>query len=133
MNALVAEFVLIVVTLIAAIVVGGFVFGLFGSYVPPAEVAAQVSSCSSSGTAEVCQVTLANMGPRNVETTGCSLALHGSNLPGSITNGGTVPASGLLSGVGCVVQGASAPAGSRLVGSIGLTNGATIFFTTVSS
>ncbi len=133
MNPLVAEFVLVVVALISATVVGGFVFGLFGSYVPPAEVAAQVSSCSWTGTAEVCQVTLANVGPRNVETTGCSLSLEGSNLAGTITNGGTVPASGSLSEVSCAVQGASAPAGSRLVGSIGLTNGATVFFTSVSS
>lgn len=131
---IVVEFILILVTLITSVMVGGFVFGLFGNYIPPAEVAAQVSSCSSTGSSEVCQLTLSNVGARNVATTsGCTLSLAGSARPGNLTGGGTIPGGASLNKISCAVQGAQAEPGSRLVGSIPLSNGATVFFTGTAS
>ena len=133
-TAILVEFVLIIVSLISAVILGGFLFGIFTVYVPPAEVAAQVSSCTATGTTEVCQLALANQGARNVDTDSyCTINVGGSKLSGTIANGGTVPASGSLSGVSCVVQGVTAQPGSRLTGSILLTNGALVFFAGTSS
>jgi hypothetical protein len=130
---IVVEFVIIVITLIVAVVLGGFTFGLFASIVPPAEVAAQVNSCSVTNGSEACQLTLANEGTKNVGTDGhCSLDL-GSQTSGQIVKGGIVPASGQLSGVTCIVQGDSVPSGYHIAGSLDLTNGGVVYFAAVTS
>jgi hypothetical protein len=126
----VVEFVLILVGLITSIMIGAFFFDLFGTYLSPAEVAAQASSCSSDGLSEVCQFTLSNVGAHSVATSsGCSL----SNVSGNLTGGGTIPGGGSLNHVSCEVQGVHAAAGSRLTGAISLSNGAIVFFAGTAS
>jgi hypothetical protein len=50
-----------------------------------------------------------------------------------VANGGTIPGSGTLTGVQCVVTGASAPPGAQVVGTLPLMNYASVFFTAVSN
>src|SRR5271157_1307332 len=70
-----ATVILIAITLIAAIAVAGFVFGLFGSFTSSATVTAQVTSCTSA--TGICDVTLTNTGTSNVAITGCSVQIAG--------------------------------------------------------
>ena len=128
-----AEVVLIFVALITSAILGGFVFGTFTTLVPPAEVSAQVSSCSATAGSEFCQLTLVNIGVHATSTSSCAISINGSKLLGTISNGGVVPASGTLNNVGCSVQGTVAPSGVQVGGTVTLTNGGSVYFTAISS
>jgi FlaG/FlaF family flagellin (archaellin) len=131
---IVAELCLIAVLLISAVILTGFLFDTISVYAAPAEVAAQATFCSASGDSEVCQVALSNVGSRDVNTDGsCSMTVGGSNLKGTIQNGGTVRADGSLFRVSCIVSGAIASVGSLIAGTIALTNGAFVYFTAVTN
>ena len=131
---IVAELCLIAVLLITAVILSGFLFGTFSTYIPPAEIAAQATFCSASGGSETCQLVLANMGARIVSTDGsCSMTVGGSYIKGTIQNGGIVPAGGSLDGVSCIVSGAIASVGARIAGTIALTDGALVYFTAVTN
>jgi len=130
----VAELCLIAVLLISAVILAGLVYGSFSYYNAPAEVAAQTLGCSASNGSEVCHLVLDNLGAREVNTDGaCSMSVGGSELAGTIENGGTVPADGSLQGVACVVAGATANPGDQIGGVIALDNGAIVYFTALSS
>jgi hypothetical protein len=132
-SAVIAELTLIVVVLISCLILSGIFYGSFSYYIPPAEVAAQSSSCSAQNGNEVCQLTLANQSPHSVSTSSeCDMTVQGSRITGTVANGGTIPGSGTLSGVQCVVIGASAAPGSQVVGTLPLLNYASVFFTAVS-
>jgi hypothetical protein len=132
-SAVVAELTLIVVVLISTLVLSGIMFGSFSAYVPPAEVIPESPSCSGQSGNEVCHVTLQNQSPHSVSTSpDCEITVQGSQLAGTVSNGGTIPGSGTLTGVTCVVTGASASPGSQVVGTLPLMNYASVFFTTVS-
>jgi len=124
-----ATVILIAITLIAAIAIAGFVFGLFGSFTSSAQVSAQVTSCSRIAGNEVCSVTLTNSGTSNAAATVCSIQLSGTAAAGTVT--GTplnVPASGNVGAVCTVTAGAAQTAGSQAVGSFSLSNGASVPF-----
>ena len=126
---LVAELALIAVSLIASVILSGFVFGTLRSYVTPAEVAVQASSCSAVNDSEDCMVSLANIGSQSAVTDGvCSLTIEGLTRTGSVVDGGIVPASGSLNDVSCLVRGSTAQPGSLVVGAVSLTNGAEVPF-----
>lgn len=130
MTAIIVEFVLVVVSLMASVMLGGFVFGAISIYVPPAEVAAQVTGCITTRNVTGCSLTLVNQGSKNVSTDGtCSLSVAGGETSGNVTNGGVVPAGGSLQGVQCQVHSSPLPAGGRVSGSLALNNGASVFFT----
>ena len=125
----IAELTLIAVLLISAMILSGFMYGLFTMYASPAEVAAQVTVCTPSGDSEVCQFMLQNLGAGSVDTDGaCTMNIGGSKMAGTIQNGGEIPAGGSLEGVACVVSGATALSGSRVVGTVGLLGGAVIYY-----
>ena len=133
-SAVVAEVTLIAVTLISCMILSGIFFGSLSYYFPPAEVAAQSSSCSALNGNEVCQLTLQNQSPQSVSTSSqCAMNVQGSKLTGTVANGGVVPGSGTLSGVQCVVTGASAPPGAQITGTLPLMNYASVIFTAVST
>ncbi|HEV2138956.1 MAG TPA: hypothetical protein VGR53_08940 [Nitrososphaerales archaeon] len=133
-SAIIAEVTLIAVTLISCLILSGIFYGSFSYYVPPAEVAAQSSSCSAQNGNEVCQLTLQNQSPHSVSTSSqCAMNVQGSRLTGTVANGGTVPGSGTLAGVQCVVTGASAPPGAQITGTLPLMNYASVIFTAISS
>jgi FlaG/FlaF family flagellin (archaellin) len=128
-----AEIILIFVVLITSAILGGFIFGTVSTFAQPAEVWAHASSCSASAGTETCQLTLINTGVHSTSTVTCMLSLNGAKLQGNVSNGGVIPASGSLNNVGCSVQGATAPSGAQIGGTVMLANGGSVFFTVVSS
>jgi len=123
-----ATVILIAITLIAAIAVSGFVFGLFGTFTSTAQVSAGTVTCS--GTPEVCTLLLQNTGSGNTVITGvCTLNFGGGNylstaamVSGSLKAGssGTVTCTG--------PAGQHAAAGTQVTGYVTLGNGAEVLF-----
>jgi len=134
-----ATVILIAITLIAAIAIAGFVFGLFGSFTSSAQVSAQVSSCTLAGASPnkvVCTMTLTNSGTSNTVANGCSINVGGAAVASTPTGAGiaNVPAGGTAALV--CTSNANQPepsVGSQAVGSVSLSNGATVPFTSVWS
>ena len=128
-----ATVILIAITLIAAIAISGFVFGLFGTYTNTAKVEAVSYSCS--GTPEVCTIGLENIGTANTSLSGsCTLTFGGASY-----NGVAAVSSGSLNGGSSAVTTCTGPAGShaavgsQVVGSILLNNGADVLFSANAS
>ena len=128
-----ATVVLIAMTLISAISVSSFVFGLFGNFTTSARVQAQLASCGKSG--NTCTLTLYNSGSGNAAIyTGASCA--------TLTYlGQTAKATSCTGGSGSTVVGGSslmvtltfpsnfnAGTGAQLSGWISLNNGAQALF-----
>ena len=114
-----------VVSLATALLVGSFSFQMIGTAAHPAEVSAQLNSCTANGTSETCSLTLANVGGADVQTMSCAVGSDGGDL---IAGGGTVPAGGTLR-VNCVVaQLPGAGMGIPVIGWIGLSNGVSVYF-----
>ena len=133
-SAVIAEITLIAVTLISCLILSGIFYGSFSYFFPPAEVAAQSSSCSAMNGNEVCLLTLQNQSPHSVATSSqCSMTVQGSQLAGTVSNGGTVPGSGTLAGVQCTVAGTSAPPGAQITGTLPMMNYGSVFFTALSA
>ena len=118
-----ATVILIAITLIAAIAVAGFVFGLFGSFTSSAQVTASTVSCSvATGN---CMVLLRNTGTSNTTPGGtCQETYAGVTHTGS-TNGTTTPivAGGPAIKVLCTVGVAGPSTGAQVVGQVALGNG----------
>jgi flagellin-like protein len=137
-----ATVILIAITLIAAVAIAGFVFGLFGTFTSTARVQANVTSCVASGSGataqETCNLLLTNTGNANaVATTSCSLTFAGKTVIG-VTSGAAVtsiPSGGNAAAICTGAQGAgnSAAVGSQVTGSIILTNGGNALFSAVGS
>jgi flagellin-like protein len=127
-----ATVILIAMTLISAISVGGFVFGLFGNYANTAQVQAQLGSCSHTGT--TCTLTLYNSGSANTSI------LTGADCLSVKYAGQTAVATSCSASTTTVVAGGSllvtatfgssftATAGEQLSGQISLENGAIVLF-----
>jgi len=129
-----ATVILIAITLIAAIAIAGFVFGLFGSFTSSAQVSAQVSSCTSA--TDVCIVKLTNTGTSNVVATGCSIQNGGKAAAATITAPAapvTVGASGSVTATCTATVVAAQTIGSMAVGSFSMSNGASVPFSGVWS
>lgn len=127
---MVAEMVLIAVTLISSLIFGGFFFGLVGTMGRPAEVAARVTACKQVGSNETCVIDFTDLGSSSTATAGtCKLG----SADGTLTSAGTITAGGTLVGAKCTVTGFSASSGSRIVGSLQLANGATVYFAGTAS
>ena len=131
-----ATVILIAITLIAAIAIAGFVFGLFGTFTSTARVQASVTSCVQvAGPLEQCNILLTNSGNANTATTGsCSITFGGTTHAGTIASGGTITAGSTLAGVTCTnTAGGAATAGSQITGSVILTNGGNALFSASAS
>ncbi len=126
-----ATVILIAITLIAAIAIAGFVFGLFGSFTSSAQVQASVVSCTQAAgpAAIVCTLNLTNSGSANTALTGtCSVTA------GGITTAGTTALTSIIAGTsttGTCTTGVTAHllSGSQATGSVLTTNGASVPFT----
>jgi len=132
-----ATVILIAITLIAAIAIAGFVFGLFGTFTSTARAQASVTNCSWNAANEVCTLILVNSGNANTATTGsCSLSYKGTTNSGesSGVNPPVAPVaqavnSGATVTVYCMgLTGAAAGAGTQITGSVILSNGANTLF-----
>jgi len=126
-----ATVILIAITLIAAIAVAGFVFGLFGSFTSSAQVSAAVTSCTytiGTGVA-VCNINLTNTGTSNVVANGCSINIGGVTETGTVTGTASVTAGGAAAAAICTATNAAKPtqaSGSQVVGTFSMSNGATV-------
>lgn len=121
-----ATVILIAITLIAAIAVAGFVFGLFGSFTSSALVTASVTNCSA--TSKSCNVLLINSGTANANVgTVCSMTFGGVSHAGITNTTATITAGGAAVGLLCTVGG-SPVQGQALVGQVGISNGGQIQF-----
>jgi len=128
-----ATVILIAITLIAAIAIAGFVFGLFGSFTSSAQVSAQVIACNHGNATANCLVTLRNTGTSNTVVTGCSVRVGGVSVVGTLSPlVPTVTASNTRN-AGCQAAGAAQTVGSQAVGSFSMSNGASVPFTGVWS
>jgi len=123
-----ATVILIAITLIAAIAIAGFVFGLFGTFTKTATVVGSTVSCTDA--AGVCQVTLTNTGNANTATGGtCTESYGGASYVGVVTHGGTVGAGAAGLTITCTPTGGAAlNAGELVTGSVALTNGGSVLF-----
>ncbi|MDA4123924.1 MAG: type IV pilin [Thaumarchaeota archaeon] len=123
-----ATVILIAITLIAAIAIAGFVFGLFGSFTSSAQVSAQVVGCTTT-TLSSCTINLLNSGTSNANTVGSSIRFAGVTYTGNACGGVTATA-GATTPATCVMTNVPVPAsGSAFTGSISLSNGASVPFT----
>ena len=144
-----ATVILIAITLIAAIAIAGFVFGLFGSFTSTAQLSASNVSCTGPIAAIVCDLQVSNTGSSNVAITGATLKFADATA-GSVTTSAvtlvatTAPIAAcaafpctLLAGqsgtisitfdgtLGTPNTGTLPVAGSSLTGSLSLSNGGT--------
>ncbi len=124
----IATVILIAITLIAAIAIAGFVFGLFGSFTSTAQVLVSSASCTTSLS---CTLTLSNSGTANTAVVASTFTLtYGGVKYGGTCNGGTplVITAGSAPPVSCTVSGASPVSGEQFTGSLGLSNGGVVSF-----
>jgi len=136
-----ATVILIAITLIAAIAIAGFVFGLFGSFTSTAQVSVVSTSlnhaifpagCTGAG----CEIGFQNTGTSNANVNSVTLTYGGAtcvpastHLPVLITAGaGAVQV--IFTGVGTCAAGT---AGEAFVGSAALSNGGQVAFSGVFS
>jgi len=123
-----ATVILIAITLIAAIAIAGFVFGLFGSFTSSAQVSGQVITCNRNAT-DNCLVNLRNTGTSNVAVTGCSIKVSGVSVTGALSPAAPAVTASSTRMVGCQAAGVAQTSGSQAVGSFAMSNGATVPFT----
>ena len=135
-----ATVILIAITLIAAIAVAGFVFGLFGTFTSSANLASQVVTCvhnggGAGGLVGYCEISLTNTGGSSAAVTGCSI--YGTAGVVAATAGGVVvPSTPVKAGtttaapvnVYCQAS-AAGTAGAVVSGSLTVASGAPLAFT----
>jgi len=134
-----ATVILIAITLIAAIAIAGFVFGLFGSFTKTAQVSASVTSCVwTAGTGEVCTLSMINSGTSNTNANACTMTYGGATYAGTV-GGTTKLTAGTTVSTTCTAS-SSAPtsavdagAGTAIVGAVSTSNGGQVPWTGQSS
>ena len=128
-----ATVVLIAMTMISAISIGGFVFGLFGNFSSNALVQAQYGSCSHDGS--TCTLTLYNSGSANTSLNGgaaCAtvkyngVTVAATSCVGAPSN--TVTAGGSVITTVTFGSNFNAVPGQQVTGSVYLGNGAIVLF-----
>lgn len=118
----IATVILIAITLIAAIAIAGFVFGLFGSFTSTAQISATSAVLTASTVAGT--VTFQNTGAANGAVNSISLTYSGqtctltATFPQTVTAGSTLAIA--VSAGGCST---TAVGGQQFTGSAALSNG----------
>jgi len=129
-----ATVILIAITLIAAIAIAGFVFGLFGSFTATAQISASAVSCNN--TTGECQILLTNTGNAAAKPNACSFSGNVAGVGAMGTTKGPPPTVAPLSIAGgssetiyCQDVGlAGAGSGIAVSGQVSLSNGGSILF-----
>jgi len=122
----IATIILIAITIVIAIAVAGWVFGLFGSYsrTQAVTIVASASSCNTTN----CSIMLSNQGGSAV--TVVSASVDGQTIPVASISGSTVISAG-GSGTVVVYFPSSYTAGQTVQVQLGLSNGNTLSTTLV--
>jgi len=130
-----ATVILIAITLIAAIAIAGFVFGLFGSFTSSAQVSGQVTTCVKA--TGVCTVVLTNSGTSNATPNSCTVNDKGAAVVSAVLPAATAVQAGTSGTYTCTLPVANIPAsaavGSQAIGSFSMSNGASVPFSGVWS
>ena len=135
-----ATVILIAITLIAAIAIAGFVFGLFGSFTASARVSVISANCAIGATnTYVCSLSLSNTGNAATALTSCSMTGAGGGagtlaatggIPLTIAAGATLPID--TDTITCAAPTALIAllpsAGTSVSGSVSLSNGGSALF-----
>ncbi|MDG6921424.1 MAG: type IV pilin [Nitrososphaerota archaeon] len=134
----IATVILIAITLIAAIAIAGFVFGLFGSFTSVARLAVAGTSISASSPATG-TITVQNTGTANAAITSVTLVYGGVTYIASIpttdqaaltvTAGSSFSLSLSATGITFSPTLVAASSGQAFSGSLGASNGGSISFT----
>jgi len=143
-----ATVILIAITLIAAIAIAGFVFGLFGTFTSSARLQLSVVNCYSgttgagnAATSSYCVLAITNTGGASGSITACSL-YGATGISGTLSTGnvppitaGTVPvAAGTTSSapvyVGCDNVGLTS--GSAVSGTLVVASGSPLAFSAIA-
>jgi hypothetical protein len=123
-----AEIVLLSVTLSLGAAVTGFLFGTIGNFTHPAEVEASNAICTHGASELTCTVGLVNLGAGNVNTGGiCVMKAGGSTFVGS-SERAMVKAGGGETIVQCGASVGGQSTNSRVTGWLNLADGAEVFF-----
>ena len=125
-----ATVILIAITLIAAVAIAGFVFGLFGSFTKTAQVSLGAATCTDL-TKPVCTLSWTNNGNANTQAlASCSITWDGATEPGAITGAPVALASGSSGTLVCTATtaGAALAAGQLVSGYVSLGNGGSALF-----
>ena len=119
----IATVILIAITLIAAIAIAGFVFGLFGSFTSTAQISA--TSAVMTGSTRGGTITFQNTGAANGAINSISLTYGGqtctlsaTGLPQTVTAGSTAAIT--VAAGGCIT---AAVGGQQFTGAAALSNG----------
>ena len=126
----IATIILIAITIVIAIAVAGWVFGLFGSYsrTQAVTIVASASNCSASN--GNCQIMVSNQGGSAI--TVVSASVDGQTVPtNSITSGTVIPAGTSNTVFIPFPSGTSYTAGQTVQVQLGLSNGNTLSTTLV--
>jgi hypothetical protein len=125
--------ILIAITLIAAIAIAGFVFGLFGSFTSSAQISASVVTCSWTSPSITCNLSLNNSGTSNTTGTVCSMTTGGKTYAGVAAVTGGIITAGTSTTATCIATAPDPGAGVAIVGSLATSNGASVPFTGTSN
>jgi flagellin-like protein len=128
-----ATVILIAITLIAAIAVAGFVFGLFGSFTSTARVTISAPEIVHGTGVGITGTLIAyNSGTSNANANSATLTYGGNTCAVTITGAPALITAGLAPGTTITVTGTAAclasTAGQSFVGSISLSNGGQVPF-----
>jgi len=120
-----ATVILIAITLIAAIAIAGFVFGLFGSFTSSARIS-QLSTSMVSGATPTGTITVMNTGSSNAAVNSISLTYGGQTCAAAITGSPVTITAGAGGVPLTITAGACATAstsGQAFTGNLALSNG----------
>jgi flagellin-like protein len=131
-----ATVILIAITLIAAVAIAGFVFGLFGAFTSTAQVSITSVSCKTSGpTSGQCTLTLTNSGTASTYSgTSGTITFAGQTVTMTCGSTSGTAATVLISAAGnaqisCWFSSSPGPqAGQQFVGTVSLANGGQVQF-----
>jgi len=124
-----ATVILIAITLIAAIAVAGFVFGLFGSFTSSALISVSSASIAHgvAATPFVGSVVAQNTGTSNAQVTAVTVTYGGQTCSPAITGGPQTVTAGAAPGITVTLTsgtcGAASTSGESFSGSFSLSNG----------
>jgi flagellin-like protein len=137
-----ATVILIAITLIAAIAIAGFVFGLFGSFTSTAQVASTsvnlshglaatglAGSCASGGAGGANTVVFSNTGSASATVNSLSLTYGGQTATLALGAAACNVVSGGQMTITLTALAAAGTAGSQFTGSVAMSNGGQVSFT----
>jgi len=131
-----ATVILIAITLIAAIAIAGFVFGLFGSFTSTARVTVNAVALVHGATPTGTMVAY-NSGTSNANANGITLTYGGQTCSAAITGSPVLITAGLAPGVTLTITAGSCATasvgGQAVTGTLSMSNGAQVPFSGVFS